>query len=109
MVTEPSHFALILASCVALFPSNLTLVLRARVLEVPGMVGAGFRWLVWQSKSIDESGADLAHDERRLLEPPVKAATDVLWAGPPEVQAGAGIALAIARRRATAVPCRDAA
>ena len=100
---------------------------RARAL------GKELRCLVCQNQSIDDSDADLARDLRRivrerlvagdsdaeiigfltarygdfvLLEPPVKPATWGLWFGPALVLlcAGAGIALYLRRRRASATP-----
>ena len=89
------------------------------------------RCLVCQNESIDDSGADLAHDLRVLLreriaagdsdaqalnfivsrygdvvllKPPVRPATYVLWFGPPAVLAlgGVGALLYIRRRRRAA-------
>jgi cytochrome c-type biogenesis protein CcmH len=99
---------------------------RARALS------QGLRCLVCQNESIDESGADLAHDVRVLLrqriaggdsdaqavafivarygdfvlmEPPVKPATYVLWAAPPVLLiGGVAVVLVAARRRRAAVP-----
>lgn len=78
------------------------------------MIGSQLRCLVCQNESIDESGADLAHDIRMfvrerltagntnaaviqavvdrygafvLLKPPVEPATYVLWYGPPALLA----------------------
>ncbi|HEY0184558.1 MAG TPA: cytochrome c-type biogenesis protein [Rhodopila sp.] len=94
-------------------------------------ISAGLRCLVCQNESIDESGADLAHDIRIflrqrltagdsdtqaiqavvsrygafvLLNPPVEPATYVLWYGPPLlVVAGlAGTWLWLRRRRPAA-------
>ena len=88
------------------------------------------RCLVCQNESIDDSGADLAHDLRVLLrqrisagdsdaqaldfivsrygdfvllEPPVRPATYVLWFGPPALLTlgGIGALLYIRRRRRT--------
>ena len=88
------------------------------------------RCLVCQNESIDDSGADLAHDLRVLLrqrisagdsdaqaldfivsrygdfvllEPPVRPATYVLWFGPPALLtlSGIGALLYIRRRRRT--------
>ena len=92
----------------------------------------GLRCLVCQNESIDESGADLAHDVRVLLrqriaagdtdaqavafivarygdfvlmEPPVMPATYVLWAAPPVLLIGGFAAVLVAaRRRRAAVP-----
>jgi len=101
--------------------------LEARARQISGEL----RCLVCQNESIDESGADLAHDIRVLLrqrlvagdtdqqavqyivarygdfvllKPPVEPATYLLWFGPAAllVLAGAGAALAVRRRRAAA-------
>ena len=96
---------------------------RARTLS------QGLRCLVCQNESIDESGADLAHDVRVklreriaagdtdaqavayivsrygnfvLLEPPVAPLTYALWFGPPALLVVAGLALVIGRRRGAA-------
>jgi cytochrome c-type biogenesis protein CcmH len=98
---------------------------RARV------ISSGLRCLVCQNESIDDSGADLAHDIRVfvrerlsmgetntqvvdavvsrygsfvLLRPPVEPATYVLWFGPPAlVLVGlAGTAIWLRRRRSSA-------
>ncbi len=90
-------------------------------------LGATLRCLVCQNESIDESGADLAHDIRMLvrerllagdtdaqamqaivsrygafvlLRPPVEPATYVLWYGPPSLVAAAlaGAVLWLRRR-----------
>jgi len=99
---------------------------RARAL------GSGFRCLVCQNQSIDDSNADLAHDLRVLirqriaagdsdeqvrqflvsrygdfilLDPPVKPATYVLWATPFAVLLlGAGATAIYFRRRRGAMP-----
>ncbi|HUN48017.1 MAG TPA: cytochrome c-type biogenesis protein [Stellaceae bacterium] len=99
---------------------------RARALS------GGFRCLVCQNQSIDDSNADLAHDLRVLirqriaagdsdaqvrqflvsrygdfilLEPPVKPATYLLWAAPFAVLLlGAGAAAVYFRRRRGALP-----
>jgi len=91
-------------------------------------IGSGLRCLVCQSESIEESNADLARDLRVvvrervaagdsddqvtrfvvarygdyvLLNPPFKAKTAVLWAGPPLLLlAGLWAALSFYRRRA---------
>jgi cytochrome c-type biogenesis protein CcmH len=99
--------------------------LEARARTISGEL----RCLVCQNESIDESGADLAHDIRMfvrqrlvagdtdsraiqavvsrygsfvLLKPPVEPATYVLWYGPPLLVAAglAGSLLWIRRRRA---------
>ena len=89
------------------------------------------RCLVCQNESIDESGADLAHDLRVLLrqriaagdtdqqaidyivarygqfvllKPPVEPATYALWFGPPAVLALAALAIFINWRRRRARP-----
>ena len=91
-------------------------------------ISAGLRCLVCQNESIDDSGADLAHDIRIfvrerlavgdtdaqvvqavvsrygafvLLRPPVEPATYVLWFGPPAliVLGLAGTAVWLYRRR----------
>ena len=96
-------------------------------------VSAELRCLVCQNESIDESGADLAHDIRVLLrqrlvagdtdaqarqyivdrygdfvllKPPVEPATYLLWFGPFAllVVAGAGMVVALRRRHAAAEP-----
>jgi len=96
-------------------------------------ISSELRCLVCQNESIDESGADLAHDIRVLLrqrlvagdtdaqtiqyivdrygdfvllKPPVKPATYLLWFGPAAllVVAGAGTVLALRRRQAGAEP-----
>ncbi len=110
-------------------------VMEARAREI----SKGLRCLVCQNESIDDSAADLAHDIRVLLrerlkagdsdaqaiqfivarygdfvllKPPVEPATFLLWFGPPAVflVAGAGIALAVWRRRSIpdAPPLTDA-
>ncbi|HEY0422295.1 MAG TPA: cytochrome c-type biogenesis protein [Rhodopila sp.] len=100
--------------------------LEARARTISGEL----RCLVCQNESIDESGADLAHDIRVfvrerlsagdsdaramqaivsrygsfvLLKPPVEPATFVLWYGPPLLVAiaGAGAVLWLRRRRST--------
>jgi cytochrome c-type biogenesis protein CcmH len=102
-------------------------VLEARAREV----SKDLRCLVCQNESIDESGADLAHDLRVLLrerikagdtdqqavayivsrygdfvllDPPVKPATYVLWFSPIALLALAGIATALALRRRRSQP-----
>jgi cytochrome c-type biogenesis protein CcmH len=104
-----------------------TLESRARVLS------RELRCVVCQNESIDDSNADLARDIRRLLRerlaagdtdaqavaflvarygdfvllrPPVRADTYLLWFGPFAVLAiaGAGILLALRRRRPAAPP-----
>jgi cytochrome c-type biogenesis protein CcmH len=99
-----------------------TLEARART------ISGGLRCLVCQNESIDESGADLAHDIRIfvrqrlsagdtnaqvigavvsrygafvLLKPPVEPATYVLWYGPPALVAAGllGTLLWLRRRR----------
>ena len=96
-------------------------------------IGDQLRCLVCQNESIEESGADLAHDIRVLLrqrllagdtdaqamqyivdrygdfvllKPPVEPATYLLWFGPAAllVVAGAGTVLALRRRSATPEP-----
>ena len=96
-------------------------------------ISAELRCLVCQNESIDESGADLAHDIRVLLrqrlvagdtdaqarqyivdrygdfvllKPPVEPATYLLWFGPFAllVVAGAGMVVALRRRHAAAEP-----
>ncbi len=103
--------------------------LEARARAISGEL----RCLVCQNESIDESAADLAHDIRVLLrqrlaagdtdaqamqyivdrygdfvllKPPVEPATWLLWFGPVAllVVAGAGTAVALRRRYATAEP-----
>jgi cytochrome c-type biogenesis protein CcmH len=97
-------------------------------------ISAGLRCLVCQNESIDDSGADLAHDIRVmvrqllvsgdtnsqviqavvsrygqfvLLKPPVEPATYVLWFGPPALVA-VGIVASLAwisrRQRGVATP-----
>jgi cytochrome c-type biogenesis protein CcmH len=97
-------------------------VLEARAREI----SKGLRCLVCRNESIDESGADLAHDVRImlrerltagatdaqavqaivdrygdfvLLNPPVMPATYVLWFGPPLLVVGAGLSVLWAARR----------
>lgn len=92
-------------------------------------ISQGLRCLVCQNESIDESGADLAHDVRVLLReriaagdsddkatafivsrygdfvllnPPVKPATYVLWFGPPALLVIAMGGLILGRRRRAA-------
>ena len=100
-------------------------------------ISAGLRCLVCQNESIDESGADLAHDIRVfvrerltagdtnrqvvdavvsrygsfvLLKPPVEPATYVLWFGPPLlVVLGLAGAVFWLRRRPTAEPAAQPA
>jgi cytochrome c-type biogenesis protein CcmH len=94
-------------------------------------IGKELRCLVCQNESIDDSGADLAHDLRVLLrerlkagdsdqqaiayivarygqfvllKPPVEPATYALWFGPPAVLALAAIAIALRLRRRGAAP-----
>jgi len=96
-------------------------------------ISQGLRCLVCQNESIDESGADLAHDVRVLLrermtagdtdaqaiayivsrygdfvllQPPMKPATYALWFAPPLLLAGVavGVGAAIRRRAATRAP-----
>jgi cytochrome c-type biogenesis protein CcmH len=103
--------------------------LEARARAISGEL----RCLVCQNESIDESGADLAHDIRVLLrqrlvagdtdaqaiqyivdrygdfvllKPPVEPATYLLWFGPAALLlvAGAGTAIALRRRSATPEP-----
>ncbi len=101
--------------------------LEARAREI----GKGLRCLVCRNESIDESGADLAHDVRILLRerltagdsdaqavqaivsrygdyvllrPPVNPDTYVLWFGPPALLALAGGALLRAARRRPPAP-----
>jgi cytochrome c-type biogenesis protein CcmH len=91
------------------------------------------RCVVCQNESIDESGADLAHDIRVLLrqriaagdsdaqaiqyivdrygqfvllKPPIEPATYILWFGPPLLLLGgaAGLMARARRRRSTAAP-----
>jgi cytochrome c-type biogenesis protein CcmH len=104
--------------------ANPVLEARART------ISEGLRCLVCQNESIDESGADLAHDIRVflrqrltagdtdaqaiqaivnrygqfvLLKPPVEPATYVLWYGPPTLVAiGLAGSLLWLRRRRTA-------
>jgi cytochrome c-type biogenesis protein CcmH len=98
---------------------------RARALS------QGLRCLVCQNESIDESGADLAHDVRVMLrerlaagdsdaqavayivarygefvlmQPPVRSSTYVLWFAPPLILAAGGAGLLLARRRTAALP-----
>jgi cytochrome c-type biogenesis protein CcmH len=104
--------------------SDATLEARARA------ISSQLRCLVCQNESIDESGADLAHDIRMfvrerltagdtnaqatqalvnrygqfvLLKPPVEPATYVLWYGPPALLAVglAGTAVWLTRRRSS--------
>jgi cytochrome c-type biogenesis protein CcmH len=97
-------------------------VLEGRAREI----SKGLRCLVCRNESIDESGADLAHDVRMLLRerltagasdaqavqsivdrygdfvllnPPLKPATYVLWFGPPLLLAAASLTLVLASRR----------
>jgi cytochrome c-type biogenesis protein CcmH len=103
--------------------------LEARARAISGEL----RCLVCQNESIDESGADLAHDIRVLLrqrlvagdtdaqamqyivdrygnfvllKPPVEPATYLLWFGPAALLlvAGAGTIVALRRRYAAAEP-----
>ena len=102
--------------------------LEARARDISGEL----RCLVCQNESIDESGADLAHDIRILvrqrltagdsnaqaiqavvarygafvlLKPPVEPATYVLWYGPPAlVLLGLAGTLLWLRRRQTSAP-----
>ena len=96
--------------------------LEARAREI----SKGLRCLVCRNESIDESGADLAHDVRMklrerltagdsdaqavqsivarygdyvLLRPPVNRDTYILWFGPPALLAVAGGALLLSARR----------
>lgn len=89
------------------------------------------RCLVCQNQSIEDSNADLAHDLRQLvrerlaqgdsdeeviafivarygdwvlLDPPVKPATWLLWAGPLLLVGGAGAVLVLRRRRRAVAP-----
>jgi len=107
--------------------ANPELEARARA------ISAGLRCLVCQNESIDDSGADLAHDIRVfvrerlsagdsdaqvvqavvnrygafvLLRPPVEPATYVLWFGPPAliVLGLGGTAVWLYRRRRVAAP-----
>jgi cytochrome c-type biogenesis protein CcmH len=95
--------------------------LEARAREI----SKGLRCLVCRNESIDESGADLAHDVRVLLRerlsagdtdtaavqyivdrygdfvllnPPVKRATYVLWFGPPVLLLAAGLVVFLTMR-----------
>lgn len=100
-------------------------------------VSSGLRCLVCQNESIDESGAELAHDIRVfvreritagdsnrqvvdavvgrygsfvLLKPPVEPATYLLWFGPPVlVLAGLAGTFVWVRRRRTAGPAAEPA
>ena len=105
--------------------------LEARARAISGQL----RCLVCQNESIDESGADLAHDIRLfvrerltlgetnaqvmqavvsrygsfvLLKPPVEPATYVLWYGPPALLAVGLIATAIWIRRRRVDPAETA-
>jgi len=105
--------------------ANAALEARARA------ISKGLRCLVCQNESIDDSGAELAHDLRVLLrerlaagdsdeqvraflvsrygrfvllEPPVEPATYLLWFGPPALLAAAGVAIALRLRRRSATP-----
>jgi cytochrome c-type biogenesis protein CcmH len=91
----------------------------------------GLRCLVCRNESIDESGADLAHDVRMLLRerltagesdaqavqsivdrygdfvllnPPLRTATYVLWFGPPVLLAVVALFVTLAIRRRKAAP-----
>jgi cytochrome c-type biogenesis protein CcmH len=97
-------------------------VMEARAREI----SKGLRCLVCRNESIDESGADLAHDVRImlrerlvagdtdaqavqaivdrygdfvLLNPPLMRATYVLWFAPPTLLAVAGLSIFFAVRR----------
>src|SRR5580704_16396853 len=101
--------------------------LEARAREI----SKGLRCLVCQNESIDDSGADLAHDIRVLLrerlkagdsdaqafqfivarygnfvllKPPVEPATYLLWFGPPGLLLVAAIGAALAVRHRRGVP-----
>ena len=105
--------------------ANPVLEARARV------ISGELRCLVCQNESIDESGADLAHDIRMLvrerlvagdtnaqtiqavvnrygsfvlLKPPVEPATYLLWFGPPALVALGLVGTAFWLRRRTMTP-----
>lgn len=94
-------------------------------------ISAGLRCLVCQNETIDESGADLAHDVRVLLreriaagdsdrqavdyivsrygnfvllQPPVEPSTYILWFAAPALLALAGASIAFGARRARDAP-----
>jgi len=101
--------------------------LEARARAISG----GLRCLVCQNESIDDSGADLAHDLRVLLrerlkagdsdpqaiayitarygqfvllKPPIEPATYALWFGPPVLLALAVLVIALRLKRSKAPP-----